>query len=306
MTRPKYFVFLIIFLISSVNLTHAQSRYDYSDELYYDHPFTYELGASAAVMNCFTDLGGKKGIGQKYFKDYRLGSSQVAGSVFFAVNYRYAIGLRLEGTFGQVKADDNTLESVKETTYGRYDRNLSFKSNIIEVMLAAELHPRYLFKRYTQDEKLPRFSPYLMGGIGFFSFNPKALLNGNWVELHPLHTEGQGFAEYPDRKPYKLKQFNFPVGIGIKYKVSPLYNVSVECVSRILTTDYLDDVSTEYIDQSLFSHYLTGQQLSNALLLNDRQAELNPGHTTNVGWQRGNSSNNDSYFTVNIKMSLIF
>ena len=35
-----------------------------------------------------------------------------------------------------------------------------------------------------------------------------------------LHTEGEGFAEYPDRKEYKLKQINFPVGAGIKYKIA--------------------------------------------------------------------------------------
>jgi hypothetical protein len=121
-----------------------------------------------------------------------------------------------------------------------------------------------------------------------------------------LSTEGQGFAEFPDRKPYKLKQFNFPLGIGIKYKLTPLCNMSIECVSRLLNTDYLDDVSTEYIDQGLFPKYLSGKQLSDALSLNDRQAELNPTHVTNVGWQRGNSNNNDSYFTINIKMSLVF
>jgi hypothetical protein len=173
-------------------------------------------------------------------------------------------------------------------------------------MLALEIHPRYLFKQYADGKKLPRFSPYLVGGIGFFAFNPQAMLDGKWIDLKPLSTEGQGFAEYPDRKPYKLKQLNFPLGIGFKYKATPMYNISVECVSRILNTDYLDDVSTKYIDQKVFPRYLSGIQLSNALLLNDRQAELDPTHTTQVGYERGNPKSNDSYFTFNVKMSFLF
>ncbi|MEP7165411.1 MAG: DUF6089 family protein [Ferruginibacter sp.] len=304
MKKSSVLVLAILFI--AISTQPASAQYSFSDDLYYDHPITYELGASLGVMNCFTDLGGKNDVGQKYFKDINLGNSQLAGSVFFTANYRYAIGLRVEGTFGKINANDNSLQNVKPTSYGRYERNLSFKSTIIEMMLAMEIHPRYLIKKYDEHEKLPRFSPYIVGGIGYFAFKPQAMLNGQWIDLHTLHTEGQGFTEYPDRKQYKLKQINFPVGFGVKYKATPLFNVSFECVSRILNTDYLDDVSTEYIDPGVFSRYFSGERLTNALLLNDRQRELDPSHVTNVGWQRGNSNKNDSYFTFNFKMSLIF
>ncbi len=303
MKKSIFFALIISFIAVPTQTTTAQ--YDYSEDLYYDHPFTYEMGASIAIMNCFTDLGGNKVTGQKNFIDFNLSNSEFSGSVFFSVNYRNAIALRLEGTLGNVSASDNTSKNVKPTTNGRYERNLSFKSSITEVMLAFEIHPLF-FKKYKEGKKIPRFSPYLVGGIGFFSFNPKALLNGKWIELKPLSTEGQGFIEYPDKKPYKLNQFNFPLGAGLKYKLTPLYTISIECVSRILNTDYLDDVSTEYIDQSVFANYLAGQNLTNALLLNDRQKEINPAHVTNPGWQRGNSSSNDSYFTLNLKMSFVF
>jgi hypothetical protein len=146
----------------------------------------------------------------------------------------------------------------------------------------------------------------VVGGIGFFAFNPQAKLNGEWIDLQPLSTEGEGFPEYPNRKPYKLKQFNFPVGIGLKYKLTPMFNISVEGMSRILNTDYLDDVSNEYIDQQAFVNNLTGIQRDRALILNDRQKELDPSHVTNVGWLRGNPAKKDSYFTFNVKMSLVF
>lgn len=291
-------------LVMSVSVQRSAAQYPYRDDLYFTKDLVLETGASLGVMNCFTDLGGRKGVGKKFVKDRNLGNSQVDAGVYATLFYKYAVGLRFEVTFGHVTADDKTLESVKETTSGRYERNLSFKSRIREVSLIAEIHPLY-FKRFRAGAKLPRFSPYALGGIGFFRFKPQAKLNNQWVDLQPLSTEGQGFAEYPGRKPYKLTQLVCPVGIGVKYKMTPLLNISFECVSRILFTDYLDDVSTDYIDPSLYNQYFTGTKLTNALLLNDRQKELNPTHMSNIGWQRGNPNNNDSYFTFNIKLAAL-
>jgi hypothetical protein len=84
-----------------------------------------------------------------------------------------------------------------------------------------------------------------------------------------------------------------------------MLNLRAECVYRILNTDYLDDVSTSYIDPNVYSNYFTGTKLTNALLLNDRQYELDPTHITGPGDQRGNSKNNDAYFTFNLKIGLV-
>ncbi|MEI8059177.1 MAG: hypothetical protein WCG67_03380, partial [Ferruginibacter sp.] len=130
--------------------------------------------------------------------------------------------------------------------------------------------------------------------------------NDNWVDLRPLSTEGQGFVEYPNRKPYKLKQINFPVGAGVRYKISPLVNVSAELVYRILNTDYLDDVSTSYVDKNLYSKYFSGEQLAMALALQDRQTEISGGLPANTNDIRGNPSKNDAYFSFNIKLGLLF
>jgi hypothetical protein len=144
-----------------------------------------------------------------------------------------------------------------------------------------------------------------VAGIGYFSFNPQAKLLNKWIDLQPLHTEGQGFAEYPNKKPYQLHQVCIPVGVGVKYELSSSLNLRAECVYRILSTDYLDDVSTTYADPNLFASYFSGTKLTNALLMNDRQYELDPTHITTAGDQRGNSKNNDAYFTFNIKIGLV-
>jgi opacity protein-like surface antigen len=295
-----------IALLLTIPTKKAFAQYYFYDNNYYDSPIMYELGASVGFMNCLTDLGGRKGIGKKFIKDLNMGKSQLAGSIFLSALYKNALGIRVEASFGTIKAEDAVLRKVKATTYGRYERNLSFRSNITDFMVAAEIHPLYIIYKYEDDREPPRFSPYLLGGIGFFSFKPQAQLNGAWIDLQPLSTEGQGFAEYPDRKPYKLSQVSFPLGLGVKYELSSRLNIRGEFVYRVLSTDYLDDVSTNYIDVSLYPNYFTGAKLTNAFLLNDRQYELDPLHITNEGDQRGNPKNNDAYFTFNIKVGLTF
>ena len=283
----------------------AMAQPDFSDDPYRMSKVTYEIGTSLGVMNCLTDLGGGKGPGKNFIKDIDPGNSEPEGSIYFSAAYRNALVLRSEAVWGIVKASDRLLKSIKDNSGGRYVRNLSFRSSIFELSLVAEIHPRY-FKRYGDNDKLPRVSPYLLGGIGYFVFNPQAKYDGAWVDLQPLSTEGQGFAEYPDRKPYKLKQFNMPVGAGFRYKVSSMINFNVECVYRILNTDYLDDVSTKYIDKNLFAKYLGGDLLNKALILQDRQTEIPNGQAANVNDIRGNSLKNDAYFSFNFKIGFIF
>ncbi len=306
--RKICFILYIIVLITDLSFqSFAQSsiQYNYADDPYFATDYTFELGASVGMMNCLTDLGGRKGNGKNFIRDINFRNSQFAGSIYFSGTYRYFIGVRIEGTFGRVKAGDNVLKRISASSPYRYERNLSFRSTINEMTLVTEIQPLY-FKHFKKGQKLPRYSPYLVAGIGYFSFNPKAKIKKSWVELKPLSTEGEGFSEYPDRKPYKLKQINFPLGLGVKYKVSPSINVSVECVSRVLNTDYLDDVSTNYIDREVFSNHFTGTRLTQALQLNDRKHELDPLLTTAVNEQRGNPNKNDSYFTINFKLGYLF
>ena len=287
-----------------ISATHLRAQYYFYDNDHYDKPFLFEIGGSLGIMNCLSDLGGHKGIGKKLIKDINLQHSQLCGSIFLSGTYQDIIALHLEGTFGQVKACDSILKSVASSTYGRYERNLSFSSPVSEILLAAEIYPLSIFHKAGDEKDAPQLYPYILAGIGFYHFNPQARLINNRIDLQPLHTEGEGFSEYPGRQNYKLNQFNIPLGVGIKYELSGTLNIRAEFVYRILQTDYLDDVSqTDYIDPSLFAKYLSGLNLKNALLLYDRRAELHPG--TLGPAQRGNPGNNDAYFTCNLKIGLV-
>jgi hypothetical protein len=298
--KSKVFLLVCLFCISC----QVYSQYYFYDDRFYDNPVVLEFGGSIGAMNAFTDLGGRKGKGTNGVKDFNIKNTMLCGSVFFSAIIKYDIAIRLEGTFGQIHAYDSILKNVAKTTNQRYERNLSFRSPISEIMLATEFYPISTFRKFNQDKFPSLIQPYLLAGIAYYHFNPQAKLNNNWIDLQPLHTEGQGFAEYPDRKEYSLNQISFPVGVGLKWEIVSFLNLRLEFIRRLSTTDYLDDVSTRYIDPIYFPNYLSGNKLSQALQLHDRHK---PGaQTAHPNGIRGNPKNNDSYFNLNFKLSFIF
>lgn len=294
---------LVLTLVCSLLAGRSlKAQYYYYNDKYYNNAVTLEIGGSAGIMNALTDIGGRKGVGKKFIKDLNWKNTKLSYGFYALAMYEGKVGLRFEGTFGEVASYDSILKSVKTTTFGRYERNLSFKSKIADFSLALEIHP-LMFKSYDEDEP-PTISPYGVIGLGYFSFDPQANLNGQWYALQPLRTEGQGFDEYPDRKPYKLSQVNFCAGLGIRYEVTPLVSARLEFNHRFLSTDYLDDVSTDYVDPTLFFNYLPANRAAIAQQLFNRKGELDPGHNTQIADQRGNPENNDSYFTIQFKLGI--
>ena len=283
---------------------NASAQYYFYNDDYYDNPLLIEVGASLNAMNCLTDIGGKKGIGKKFIKDLNMGKTQVGGGLFISAIYKNAFAFRIEGTFGKLTANDNVLTGVTDIAIERYNRNLNFKTTISEISGVVELHPLFIFIDWvSRDAEPPRYSPYLLAGIGYYSFNPQAQIDGRWVDLQPLSTEGQGFAEYPDRPVYKLKQTNIPLGIGLKYELSQFLTLRGEFVYRKLNTDYLDDVSTRYIDPALFYEYFSPDKAALAAFLADRQ--LIKKTDPNGGGKRGSPSQKDAYFSFNLKLGLV-
>jgi hypothetical protein len=295
---------VVLFCLAAVSFSSAKAQYFFYNEKYYDQDLLFEAGAGFGGINALTDLGGRKGFGKNFIKDLNIKNTRFSAGIYLAATYKSAVTFRLEATAGKVTAYDSILKNLQPNDKDgyRFRRNLSFRSIIFDVMLAAEMHPLFLANT---DEDPSRWSPYLLAGIGFFSFNPQAKLNGQWHDLQPLRTEGQGFLEYPGRKPYNLRQINIPAGIGIKYEVSPVLNARFEIIHRTLFTDYLDDVSTAYINANLFANYLTPSQALLARQLHDRRGEIDPSHIPQPGYERGDPKDNDSFFTVQVKMGFV-
>ncbi len=232
------------------------------------------------------------------------------GASFYRLYYR-KFAFELGFASGKLTASDNDIEfiSKEDPEYQRYRRNLDFRTNITE----GHLHLHFFPLQYNQNVALKKFplQPFFYGGVGYYSFNPEGtyfdpLDNKTvWTALQPLHTEGQGYAEYPDRKPYNLTQVNIPYGFGATYFMAENLFISVSMNNRKLFTDYLDDVSTNYIDTRLHSKYLTYQdEIDNAVYMSDKTGLVDPFYKVTVGEKRGNTPKMDSFFNYNIKIGM--
>ena len=70
--------------------TVSAQDYFYNKD-YYDVDLLYEAGASFGVMNCLTDLGGHKGSGKPFLKDFNFGNTQIP-SFPSSVTVRLSLG----------------------------------------------------------------------------------------------------------------------------------------------------------------------------------------------------------------------
>jgi len=173
-------------------------------------------------------------------------------------------------------------------------RNLSFQTQIVEWNILAE----YTFIDLTRK----KFSPYVFGGFAVYHFNPYAYDSvGAKVYLHPLGTEGEGLPEYPNKKPYNLMQVAIPFGFGVKLRISDNVVLAYEFGFRKLFTDYLDDVSDRYVDQTI----LLNARGPKAVEMAYRGGEVKGGDPTYPVDQtlRGGPKYKDFYYFTGIRLS---
>jgi hypothetical protein len=199
-------------------------------------------------------------------------------------HWAYRVGLN----YGTVAGDD----AESDIDYN-VRRNLSFRSRIWD------LHGLLEFNFFPYQLASPRnkYTPFLLGGLAIYRFNPEAKLGDEWYKLQPLGTEGQESAAYPDRKKYKRVQIAIPFGGGFRFRVTRRFGMSIEAGARRLFTDYLDDVSTTYPDKDI----LFADHGEIAVLLSDRSIDGQA--LNNTDRQRGNASDRDWYMFAGITLN---
>ncbi|HEX7903304.1 MAG TPA: hypothetical protein VF487_05455, partial [Chitinophagaceae bacterium] len=279
-------------------ITHSQSISSYDGKL--------ELGIGLGPSFFLGDLGGNRGTGKTFVKDVNFPFTKLMKGLY--ANYYPAewFGFRVAVNFGQLEANDSIIKTDGKNELDRKERNLHFKSSLFEAYGALEIYPTVFFENY--DGLFHKLRPYGVIGFGMFHFNPKAQYieaNGSrtWVELQPLRLEGQGMAEYPDRKPYSLWSKEIPMGFGFKYFIKENTYIGLEILHRKTFTDYVDDVSTKYINPALFSTYLDPQQATWARQLMYREKFYNPAvNRPYINQQRGDPKENDAYFSGMLRL----
>ena len=234
---------------------------------------------------------------QNFYGSVRFGMSNYRGDLkpsaisftqpglFYSLGARYDLSEHLTArtyfSLTSLHADD------KKGSSSMQQRNLNFRSKIFDWELGAQ----YNFLSFNDKW----WTPYVFAGIGFFHFNPYTNDSaGNKTYLKPLSTEGQGFM--PGIKNYKLTQFSIPFGFGAEYSLNEDMRLGLEFGYRKTFSDYLDDVSTNYVDESA----LLAARGQKAVDLAWRGDEKNGGAYPSPGIARGNPKLKDAYYYLAI------
>lgn len=191
-----------------------------------------QLGFSIGGSNYFGDLDFPNEINN-------LKNTDVSFGLFYRQEFTDRLSLRGNIAIVNINADDTKVipNELDPATIIQINRNLNFQNTILEFSGLVEF--KFL--------KAGGIDLFVVGGIGVFKHSPKALFNGNLISLQELGTEGQGLPGFP--APYSLTQFSVPVGGGIYKNISDRFAIQIEVLGRVTFTDYLDDVSTQYVNQ---------------------------------------------------------
>ena len=256
-------------------------------------------GFTIGPSNFLGDLGGNYGKGTGFLKDNNIPSTRVFVGVHLTANPSEYLSFRLAANYGNIAGDDALISGKGGLEEARLIRNLNFRSRITEAFLVAEVFP-LVFLEEDPTDTWHKIRPYAVMGAGYFKFNPQGQdpTTGGWVYLKPLRTEGQGFVA--GREEYKLSGMNIPLGFGAKYFASDNMALSFEIIHRKTFTDYIDDVSTQYIPSSTFYSMMPVNQANLAIRMADKSGSA---VNRNAGKKRGTATNKDGYYSIGLKAS---
>ncbi len=211
-----------------------------------------------------------------------------AGSIFYRYNFDSRFAAKIQFGFGQISGDDLYAKNFNK-------RNTSFRSILGEVSLIGEVN---LVALISKETELRKVTPFIFGGVSGFYFNPQGQYQGEWYDLQPLGTEGQGLPQYPDKQMYSLFQVSIPFGIDIRYNFDRKFFTGIELGMRKTFTDYLDDVSGTYADNGVIA---SARGEAAAFFADPSEGSKFP-----EGFKRGNADRMDWYSHFNVYFTYNF
>jgi len=206
------------------------------------------------------------------------------GSVGLRYDLSEHVSMRSAFTLSSLQADDQKGTSAMQK------RNLNFKTSLFDWEVAGQ------YNIFSLNEKW--WTPYVFAGLGLYHYNPYTkTTTGAKTFLSSLATEGEGFT--PGVKPYGLWQASIPMGIGFDYAINEDLRVGLEFTYHKLFTDYLDDVSGAYVDQTALQH----EKGQTAVDLAYRGYEVGAGAYPPGGTMRGDPRNKDAWYSFGLTVT---
>ena len=306
-------------------MTYRGKKSNFSKEKRYN-----TLGISLNALNYYGDLAPNPG---RLSTDISFTRPAIGLTYSQRMGPRYSLSAGF--LYGTLRGSDFSSADENDATNGiyRYYRNLSFRNRIKELSVQAIFD---LFENQSTYLIRAQWTPYAFAGVAVFHHNPQAIAPavgldnqplaeaGNWVNLRKLGTEGQHASlQTTDAnygiKPYNLIQVAIPFGVGVRFKVNQVIDVSAELAFRYLFTDYVDDVSRNYVDLGVLdselaralsyrSNELTKPDIARfpVTARNGVTYDLINGYgseqPTNI---RGKENNNDIYTVTTLRLSYI-
>ncbi|MCB0793405.1 MAG: hypothetical protein KDB88_01600 [Flavobacteriales bacterium] len=298
--RERYalrIVFVLLF-VAPVAMGTALGQYFRKSNYWKTHRNELSIGMGAA--NFLGELGGRNQIGSPFIWDLEFSQTRPAVSLGYRYYFFEKQSVRFNLTYGVLAGNDNLT-----TEKFRRNRNLSFRSDVVEFAIVYELHTfreelGHIYDlRGVKGQKAWRIGMYGFIGIGGFYFDPRAKYNNAWVRLKPLTTEGQGLPGGPEQ--YSNFSFCIPMGLGLRKALNQRWSVGLELQYSLTFTDYIDDVSTIYYDEEVLreNHGEIGAYLANPSL---NEGDYISDFTTSAGQQRGDASDKDAYLFLKIQL----
>ncbi len=254
------------------------------------------------AMNYFGDL-----VPKTSFTSFRFGATRPNLGISYMHRFAPRISGRVGLSYGRITGNDQKSTDNKDAdAVYRYNRNLSFRNDIVELSAVGVLD---LFENRGTYLKRRDFSPYVFAGVAGYYHNPKGVKGSEVVALQTLGTEGQKSNDRAAKgyeKPYSRAQISIPFGLGANYRINRQMNIGYEIGWRKTFTDYLDDVSGNYADQNDLS--------AKAQEYADRSAEAFPlikqdpkfrGSYGVKGQKRGTNNEDDWYIVSGFHLSYI-
>jgi hypothetical protein len=145
-------------------------------------------------------------------RSFRPSTIRPGGSIFYRQNFSEAVSGRASLSGGFLHGNDaDPIDAFAEMRDARFS----------VFMMQGDLSIEYHFLDFKSERAIVNFSPYLSLGIGLFYFTGDENPYASYSKIQPT----------------------IPIGLGIKYLVSPRITLGIEYSARKTFFDYLDNVS---------------------------------------------------------------